>query len=101
MAQSLSSIIVHLVFSTKCRRQLLRDQERDSIHAYITGIFKNLDSPVIEINSVKDHIHILFLQSKNHAPAHVIEQVKSSSSAWIKKQHEAYIDFAWQTGYGE
>jgi REP element-mobilizing transposase RayT len=101
MAQSLSNIVVHLVFSTKNRHQLLRDEERGDLHAYITGILKNLDSPLIEINSVRDHIHLLFAQSKNHAPAKIIEQLKSSSSGWLKEQHAWYSDFAWQSGYGE
>src|SRR5260370_34777419 len=101
MSQSLANIVVHLVFSTKGRRQLLRDEERGQLHAYITGIVKKHDSPLIEINSVRDHIHILFAQSKNHAPAKIVEQVKSSSSGWIKEQHAWYADFAWQTGYGE
>ena len=101
MSQSLASIVVHLVFSTKGRRQLLRDTERDPLHAYIGGILENLDSPLIEINSVGDHIHILFAQSKNHAPAKIVEQLKTSSSVWIKLQHAWYADFAWQGGYGE
>lgn len=101
MSQSLANILVHLVFSTKERRPLLRDEERDELHAYITGILKNQDSPLIEINSVRDHIHILFAQSKNRAPAKIVEQVKSSSSGWIKDKNSCYTDFAWQRGYGE
>jgi putative transposase len=45
MSQSLANILVHLVFSAKGRRQLLRDEEREELHAYITGILKNHDSP--------------------------------------------------------
>ena len=101
MSQSLSNILVHLVFSTKDRRPLLRDGERGQLHAYITGILKNHDSPLLEINSVADHIHILFRQSKNHAPAKIVEQIKTSSSGWIKTLDSWYADFAWQTGYGE
>src|SRR6266536_2911552 len=101
MSQSLANIVVHLVFSTKGRRQLLRDEERGQLHAYITGILKNHDSPLIEINCVRDHIHILFAQSKNHAPAKIVEQVKSSSSVWMKEQQASYSHFAWQAGYGE
>jgi REP element-mobilizing transposase RayT len=81
MSQSLANIVVHLVFSTKNRRPLLRDEERGQLHAYITGILKNHDSPLIEINSVRDHIHILFAQSKNHVPAKIVEQVKSALGA--------------------
>ena len=54
MSQSLANIVVHLEFSTKRRHQLLRDEERGELQAYITGILKNHDSPLIEINSVRD-----------------------------------------------
>ena len=101
MSQSLANIVVHLVFYTKGRRQLLRDEERGQLHAYITGILKNHDSPLIEINSVRDHIHILFAQSKNHAPARIVEQIKTGSSVWIKTLDPWYEDFSWQGGYGE
>ena len=101
MSQSLANIIVHLVFRTKDRRPLLRDEERSQLHAYITGVLKNHDSPLIEINSVRDHIHILFVQSKNHAPSKIVEQIKTASSTWIKTCHSWYSDFAWQSGYGE
>ncbi len=101
MSQSLANIVVHLVFSTKGRRQLLRDEERGQLHAYITGVLKNHESLLIAINSVHDHIHILFAQSKNHAPAKIVEQVKTASSTWIKTFDRWHSDFAWQTGYGE
>lgn len=68
VSESLANIVVHLVFSTKGRRPLLRDEERKQLHAYITGILNNLDSPLIEINSVRDHVHILFVQSKTTRP---------------------------------
>lgn len=79
---------------------MLRDEERCQLHAYIAGILKNHDSQLIEMNSVRDHIHILFAQSKIHAPAKIVEQLKCSSSEWIKGQHASYSAFAWQTGYG-
>jgi REP element-mobilizing transposase RayT len=101
MSQSLANVVVHLVFSTKGRRPVIRDQERGQLHACITGILKNHDSQLIEINSVCDHIHILFAQSKNHAPAKIVEQIKTGSSTWIKTLDPSYLDFAWQTGYGE
>ena len=100
MSQSLVKNAVHLVFSTKDRRKFLRDKEREQLHCYITGILKNKRSPLLEINSVGDHIHILYTQSKNVALAKIVEQVKSSSSGWLKEQHRAYCGFAWQAGYG-
>ena len=99
MSQSLARILVHLTFSTKDRRPLIRDQERDKLHAYIIGVMKSQDSPSLETNSVSDHVHILFSLSKNHALATVIGEVKAASSAWIKTQDSGYRDFYWQGGY--
>src|SRR6185437_11967672 len=79
----------------------LRDEERAELHAYIAGVLKNHDSPLIEINSVRDQIHILLVQSKNHAPSKIVEQIKTASSTWIKTCNSWYWDFAWQSGYGE
>jgi putative transposase len=101
MAQSLSNIVVHLVFSTKDRQTWLRDAERDELHAYMTGIIRGQNSTMIEINSVEDHCHILFAQSKTHAPAKVIGEVKTHSSLWIKEKGSWYAGFHWQRGYGE
>ena len=78
----------------------LRDREREELHSYITGILKKKGSPLIEINSVGDHVHILYTQSKNVALAKVVERVKASSSSWLKGQHRAYARFEWQGGYG-
>lgn len=50
------------------------------------------------INSVPDHIHILFRLSKNYALAKVVEEVKIQSSKWMKL--EGSKGFAWQIGYG-
>ncbi len=52
------------------------------------------------INSVEDHIHILFHLSKNHALSKVIESVKKDSSKWVKTIESASDKFSWQTGYG-
>ena len=93
MSQSLAKILVHLTFSTKDRRPLLLDEHRDHLHAYIIGILKNLHSPSLETNSIEDHVHILFLLSKNHALAKVIGEVKESTSSWIKTQDQRYRDF--------
>ena len=100
MSQSLANIVIHLVFSTKGRMQLLRDEDRGQLHAFITGILNHHKSPLIEINSVGDHLHLLFAQSRSHPLAKIVEQIKSSSSGWIKGRHPSYAAFAWQSGYG-
>ncbi len=86
MGQSLSQMYIHLVFSTKYRQPYINDVIEESLHAYMAGILKNLESPAIKINSVPDHVHILFRLSKNYALAKVVEEVKKQSSKWMKAQ---------------
>ncbi len=100
MSQSLANILIHLVFSTKERQRLLRDDARSELHAYIAGILRNHHCQVIEMNSVDDHIHLLFAITKTEPLAKIVEQVKSHSSFWLKDQGRAAADFAWQRGYG-
>ena len=98
MGQSLSQMYVHLIFGTKNRYPFINEEIETSLHKYIAGILKNLDSTAIKINSVPDHIHILFCLSKKHTLIKIVEEVKKQSSKWMKSQG---IDgFTWQIGYG-
>lgn len=100
MPQSLQVIHVHLVFSTKYRAPLLRDEERDRLHAYLAGIARAHGSRVIIVNSMPDHVHMLYGLSRQHPPPKVVEQIKCSSSHWLKKLDPWYREFSWQRGYG-
>jgi REP element-mobilizing transposase RayT len=60
MPQSLARLHIHLVFSTKNRKPLIADEVRDSLHAYMATVIKNLGCMPVLINSVEDHIHLLF-----------------------------------------
>ena len=100
MPQSLSKILVHLIFSTKNRDALIQKAVRPELHKYMNGILKDWDSPAIIIGSVADHAHLLFRLSKNHALSKIVEHVKKGSSKWIKTQGARYTDFHWQAGYG-
>ena len=100
MGQSLSQLYVHLTFGTKYREPLINQADEERLHSYMAGILKNLESPALIINSVPDHVHILFRLSKNHALAKVVEEVKKQSSKWIKEIGKGYLTFSWQPGYG-
>lgn len=100
MGQSLSQNYVHLVFGTKGRKPLITVECEERLYFYMAGILKNMESPAIIINSVPDHIHILFRLSKNYALAKVVEMVKKESSKWMKTIINGDKNFTWQIGYG-
>jgi putative transposase len=99
MPQSLAKIYIHLIFSTKNREPLLRDEVRPDLHPYMGGILRDLDSVAVEINTEPDHCHALFLLSRTHSVSDVVGQLKRGSSAWLKTQGDAYAAFHWQNGY--
>ena len=74
MAQSLSQMYIHLVFGTKFRCPYIQGNIESQLHPYISGILNNHDSPAIIINSVADHIHILFVLSKTQALSNVVQE---------------------------
>ena len=100
MSQSLAKILIHLIYSTKNRERIIHDDIRDELHRYTAGILKELESPAILINSVEDHVHILYLHSKNLPATEIVEEVKKGSSKWIKTKGPNYAGFHWQAGYG-
>lgn len=100
MGQSLAQLYTHLIFGTKARLPLISEQVESQLHAYMAGTLKEYQSPSLYINSVPDHIHILFRLSKNYALAKVVEEVKKGSSKWMKRTEGGHLNFAWQTGYG-
>jgi REP element-mobilizing transposase RayT len=100
MPQSLARLHLHLIFSTKNREPILHDSVRDSLHRYMATVLQNLDCPPVLINSVEDHIHILFELGRTIAVCDAVEEVKKTSSKWIKTQGREFAGFAWQAGYG-
>lgn len=103
MPQSLSKNTIHLVYSTKNRHPFITEAVRSELHSYIATILKNIKSPAIIINSVEDHIHILFTLHTTITLSKAIEEIKKSSSKWIKTKSttsDMLSKFAWQSGYG-
>ncbi len=99
MPQSLSKVLVHLIFSTKHRDPLIGPEIRPRLHAYIVGILDNLKSPSLLTGGVADHVHILLVLGRTISQAELAEEVKKSSSKWMKAEG-GVPGFSWQAGYG-
>jgi putative transposase len=99
MPQSLSKVLVHLIFSTKHREPLIGPEIRPRLHAYLVGILDNLKSPSLQTGGAADHVHTLFVLGRTISQAELVEQVKKSSSKWMKAEG-GVPGFTWQAGYG-
>lgn len=100
MSQSFVQIYVHIVFHTKNNKQLIRPEIEVELYSYFGGILKNYKSNPLQIGGTSDHIHILCTLPKTMAPADLVEEIKKSSSKWIKTKGSHYNNFYWQDGYG-
>jgi len=63
-------------------------------------VLQSLHCPPVLINSMEDHVHILFDLARTVPVSKAVEDVKKSSSRWIKTQGPKFAGFAWQAGYG-
>ena len=100
MAQSLSRILVHLIFSTKNREPVLVPEIRTELQSYLAGVLREEECPALQVGGVEDHVHLLFGLSRTRTVAQIVEQVKTSSSKWIKPWGAGFTEFHWQAGYG-
>ena len=100
MAQSLSKILLHLVFSTKNREPWISPEVRPALHAYLAGAVRNLNAEAYRVGGVADHVHIACTLPRTMPVSKLLEEIKKSSSMWIKQQAPTCRGFAWQAGYG-
>jgi putative transposase len=100
MAQTLTRLLLHVVFSTKNRQPFITPEISTELHKYLAGIARNHDSPALAVGGVADHLHLLISLSKNIACADLLMHLKRDSSKWIKTKGPEFAAFAWQEGYG-
>lgn len=100
MSQSLSQVFVHITFSTKNRKPFIDDEIKPRLFEYLGGICNGLECQALQVGGHDDHIHVLCLLSKKITQIKLMEEVKKSSSKWIKTIDEKYRNFYWQNGYG-
>jgi REP element-mobilizing transposase RayT len=100
MANTFTQSYFHLVFAVKNRDALVKKNWKNQLEMYITGIIKNHKHKLLAIYSMPDHIHIFIGYNINHLIPNLVEEIKTSSNEWIKKQSLSKFKFEWQKGYG-
>ena len=86
MAQTLTTLLVHIVYSTKEREPLIAAEIEPQLYGYIGAICTTHDSPMLAANGTRDHVHLLVSLSKKIALADLVMVVKKDSSKWLKAQ---------------
>ena len=87
MPQSLSKVIVHIIFSAKNREPWLDSAIWLRMHAYLSTICRDLGGEALR---VADHVHIVTTLPRTLSQAELIEEIKKPASKWIKALEARY-----------
>jgi putative transposase len=100
MANTYTQCYVHLVFAVKHRDALIKKEWKNDLEKYVTGIVQKYKHKMLAIGAMPDHIHIFIGYNVNQLIPDLVEEIKTSSSAWIKENRLSKFKFEWQKGYG-
>jgi len=92
-----STNLVHCVFSTKGRADLISAVLEERLHAYIVGTAKNLGIEILALGGTANHVHILMTLPPAQPLSYAMRDLKANSSRWMS---EHGTPFAWQEGFG-
>ena len=99
MSHSYTRQLLHIVFSTKERRPFLHAEVRPRMLGYLRTVANDLNTTVLALNGVDDHVHILVDMPAALSTAEFLTKLKANSSRWFRKLFPK-VDFRWQRGYG-
>ena len=92
---TLACNLVHCVFSTKDRAELIPDPER--LRQYLNGMARAKPIPLLAAGGTRNHVHLLLALPPAMPLAKAVQELKGNSSRWL---NESIRGFAWQRGYG-
>jgi putative transposase len=93
------SVYLHLIWSTKNRKNLIDREWRNRLYAYMGSIARSKNAGLIEINCQPDHLHAYVKFPSTLAIGGLVNALKANSTRWICQTFPNRRFFAWQKGY--
>jgi putative transposase len=99
MGHTFTNHLYHVIFSTKARLPLLRNDIRDELYRYMCGVARRQHAVIIRINGTADHVHLLAKVKPVAAVSDAVGAIKANSSRWLSETFASMRAFEWQAGY--
>ena len=99
MPNTYSQLYIQLVFAVKARQSFIKEEFREELQKYISGIIREKGQKLYAIYSMPDHTHVLVSIKPDIAISDLVRDIKSNSSSFIKEKNFVK-KFSWQTGFG-
>lgn len=100
MANTYSSLHIHLVFAVKNKYCLIPQKFQKRIFSYMSGIINNQGHKTYIVNGIANHVHILFGLNPKQSISDLVREIKKNTTNHINKNMKLTDRFAWQTGFG-
>lgn len=100
MANTYSSIYIHLVFAVKYRDAKIIPLYRARIHQYMTRTVNALGHKAIIVGGTDNHVHILLRYNFNLSIPDLVRDLKIATTKFINQELLLSHKFEWQRGYG-
>jgi putative transposase len=100
MASTFSNLLYHIVFSTKNRVPLIREELQGPLYDSIGGILCHEGGVLLAVGGMPDHVHLLCKGKTDTAISDLVRIVKANSSRMMNRDHTLTERFEWQSGYG-
>ena len=99
MANTYTSLHYHVIFSTKDREPLIRQDAEQRIWSYLGGIARENQIKPLLIGGIENHVHLLLGVPAILALSKAVQLIKGGSSKWIRETLLKMASFGWQDGY--
>jgi putative transposase len=100
MPQSLASVYLHIIFSTKNRAPLITPEITPRLYQYLAATALGNETKLLDIGGMPDHVHLLLSFGREVTIAETLKILKGSSSRWANDTFKGGPHFMWQAGYG-
>ncbi len=97
MSHTYTANLLHLVFSTKHRRDLIPPELQPRLWGYMAEIGRNRAIHILAVGGIANHAHVLLSLPAIMPLAKAAQALKGISSKWMNEIGRG--DFAWQEGY--
>ncbi len=103
--RSVSDLKVHLLLTTKYRRQVFNTEMLNRLHEILEDLLSKWDCKLVEFNGEADHVHVLFQYHPDIALSNLVNNLKSVTSRKLRQEFADYLasiywkDVFWNGSY--
>ncbi len=98
MSHTYVSELVHVVFSTKNRRNTITLDLQDRLWSFLGGIARKNAFKTIAVGGIENHVHLLLSLPATIPLSKAVQLLKAGSSKWLNETPGRH--FEWQQGCG-